>query len=292
MVKSMTGFGQYKMETKEHKVSVEIKAVNHRYCDINIKMPKKFNVFESRIRTILKDYMARGKADIFISYESFQDKTSTVVYHPEIARGYFEAIQSDSSEFGIAGTVKAESLVRFPEVISLVENEEEVTQVFPLIEEAIHKAGAEFLEAREKEGQNLQKDLLAKLDFILELVEQIEKRSPEVVKEYRDKIIQKVNELLGSNDIDERVLATEITVFADKICVDEETVRLRSHVDAMREAFAAKIPIGRKLDFLSQEMNREANTILSKANDKELSNIAIDLKTEIEKIREQIQNIE
>ena len=186
----------------------------------------------------------------------------------------------------------AASLIRYPEVITLEERKQDVSEVYPVLEKVLKCAAADFLSVKKKEGENLQRDIEKKLDFVLERVSFIEKRSPEIVKEYRDKIMAKVEELLGDKKIDDGILATEMTIFADKICVDEETVRLRSHVEHMRETLQSEDAVGRKLDFIAQEMNREANTILSKVNDRKLSEQAIDLKTEIEKIREQIQNIE
>ncbi len=292
MIKSMTGFGRYELSTKEYKISVEIKSVNHRYCDINLKMPKKFNVFESDIRTVLKGYAARGKIDVYVSYEDYSDSSYSVKYHSNVAEGYMQAIQEAAKEFGIEQSITASSLVRFPDVISLEEENGDEDAIYHILKEAVKTAGERFLEARTKEGEHLKKDILAKLDYISGLVEKVEQRSPEIVEEYRRKITDKVAELLGDKKIDDTILATEITVFADKICVDEETVRLRSHISNMRDTLEKDESVGRKLDFISQEMNREANTILSKANDKELSAVAIDLKTEVEKIREQIQNIE
>ncbi len=292
MIKSMTGFGRSEVVTPEYKMAVEMKAVNHRYCDMGIKLPKKFNAFENNIRTIMKEYVSRGKIDIYISYEDYADRKAKVSYHESVAKGYMDAMDQAAKTFGIEKAITASSLIRFPEVISLEEEDMDETVLFPALEETLRKAAQNFSEARATEGQNLKKDLLAKLDYIEELVGKVEQRSPEMLKEYRQKITDKVAELLGDTKLDESILATEIAVFADKVCVDEETVRLRSHIKNMRETLELDESIGRKLDFIAQEMNREANTTLSKANDRDLSNIAIDLKTEIEKVREQIQNIE
>lgn len=292
MIKSMTGFGRSEVVTPEYKIAVEMKAVNHRYCDMGIKLPKKFNAFENNIRTIMKEYVSRGKIDIYISYEDYADRKAKVAYHESVAQGYMDAMAQAAKTFGIEKAITASSLIRFPEVISLEEEDMDETVLFPALEKTLREAACNFSDARTTEGQNLKKDLLAKLDYIEELVGKVEQRSPEMLKEYRQKITDKVTELLGDTKLDESILATEIAVFADKVCVDEETVRLRSHIKNMRETLELDESIGRKLDFIAQEMNREANTTLSKANDMELSNIAIDLKTEIEKVREQIQNIE
>lgn len=292
MIKSMTGFGHSEKITKDYKITVEIKSVNHRYCDMNIKMPKKFNAYESKLRNVMKNYVNRGKIDVYISFENYSDNEIRVQYHHGIAKEYVQAIQEAKGGFGLEGGLTGASLIRFPEVITLEENPQDLDSIYPAIEETLKEAGKQFLEAREIEGTHLQKDILAKLDYITELVEFVEERSPKLLKEYREKILDKVAELLGDSKIDEGILATELTIYADKVCVDEETVRLRSHISNMQDTLSKDEPIGRKLDFIAQEMNREANTILSKANDKDLSQKAIDLKTEIEKIREQIQNIE
>lgn len=292
MIKSMTGFGRQETVSQDYKLTVEIKAVNHRYCDISIKMPKKFNAFENSIRTILKEYASRGKIDVYINYEDYAGQKAKVTYHESVAKGYMEAMKKAAGEFGIEQAITASSLIRFPEVISLEEENLDESLFYPVLEETFRQAAKQFCQAREKEGAHLKQDLLDKLLFIEGLVAKVEARSPQMLQEYRQKITDKVTELLGENKVDDRVLATEITVFADKVCVDEETVRLRSHIKNMRDTLSLDEAVGRKLDFIAQEMNREANTILSKANDRELSNIAIDLKTEIEKVREQIQNIE
>lgn len=292
MIKSMTGFGRCESVTKEYKLSVEIKAVNHRYCDIGIKLPKKFNAYENNIRSILKEYVSRGKIDVYIGYEEYAGENTKVCYHASVAREYMNAIREAAEEFTIEPMISAASLVRFPEVISLEEEDMDESKLYPVLEETLKKAAQSFAEAREKEGAHLKEDLMDKLAYIETLVSGVEERSPQMLREYRQKITDKVTELLGDTKLDESLLATEITIFADKVCVDEETVRLRSHIKNMRDTLELDESIGRKLDFIAQEMNREANTILSKANDCDLSNTAIDLKTEIEKVREQIQNIE
>lgn len=292
MVKSMTGYGRCEKMTSEYKVTVEIKSVNHRYCDLSIKLPKKFNALENNIRGLLKKYASRGKIDVYINFENYADNDVKVQYHEKVAADYMEVIHKAQKSFGLTEAVSPSFLIRLPEVVTLEEDSRNVESLFPIVEEAVQTAGRQFQSARELEGEHLQKDILAKLTYIAELVSFVEKRSPELLEEYRQKIQNKVTEFLGENKLDEGVLATELIIYADKVCVDEETVRLRSHIENMRNTLLSDEPVGRKLDFIAQEMNREANTILSKANDKELSRNAIDLKTEIEKIREQIQNIE
>lgn len=294
MIKSMTGFGRVEETTEQYKISVEIKSVNHRYLDLSIKLPKKFNSVESALRGILKQYAERGKIDVYINYEDYSGKNMHVHYNDTLASEYLNAITkaAEMHTLTLRNDFSAYSLLRFPEVLTLEETENDIQEIVPVLETVLKQAAEKFRTSRENEGESLYQDIRRKLSYILELVSEVEKRSPEILQEYRQKILNKVEEFLGDRKIDESILATELVVYADKICVDEETVRLRSHVENMQHTLESEEAIGRKLDFIAQEMNREANTILSKANDRELSEIAINLKTEIEKIREQIQNIE
>lgn len=292
MIKSMTGFGRYETVTDEYRIAVEIKSVNHRYCDLNIKLPKKFNEIENTLRMMMKEIAERGKVDVYVSYEDYAGKGTHVHYHPQIAKEYVKVAAQVAEEFELHNSLSTERLLGFADVISLEEESNDLESVFPIVTQTLQKAGEQFIASREREGEQLYQDIKGKLAYLLTLVAQVEERSPQMLQEHRQKLLEKVQELLGDRKIDEGILATELIVYADKVCVDEETVRLRSHIDAMSETLDMQEAIGRKLDFIAQEMNREANTILSKANDKELSGIAINLKTEIEKIREQIQNIE
>ena len=292
MLKSMTGFGRYESETPERKITVEMKAVNHRYCEIGLKMPKKLNFFESAIRNLLKSYISRGKVDIFITYEDFTEGRECVKYNEDIAKSYFELIKKMSADFGIEGNINAGQLARFPDVFVLEEQQADEGEIWSFVENAIKKAAESFVQTRITEGEHLKNDLIGKLDGMISMIDFIEERSPQVVDEYRNRLYAKVEELLGNTNMDQGILATEITVFADKICVDEETVRLRAHINNMKSTLNEAENVGRKLDFIAQEMNREANTILSKSSDLEITNTAINLKTDIEKVREQIQNVE
>ena len=292
MIKSMTGFGRCEKVTDEYKISVEMKAVNHRYLDLSIKMPKKFNYFESAIRTLLKNDIQRGKVDVFINYEDYTENKLCLKYNGALAAEYMDYFKKMEEQFGISNDIKVSNLSRMPEVLTMEEVPEDEESIWKLLSGTIQEAAGHFVESRIKEGEHLKNDMLGKLDYMLELVSYIEERSPRIVAEYRAKLEDKVRELLGNTTIDEGRIATEVTIFADKICVDEETVRLRSHIENTRNELMAGGSVGRKLDFIAQEMNREANTILSKANDLEVSDKAIALKTEIEKVREQIQNIE
>lgn len=292
MIKSMTGFGRCEIEEGNRKVTVEMKSVNHRYLDVNIKMPKKLSFFESSIRNELKNYVQRGKIDIFISYEDFSENTVSIKYNKELAAEYLKYLRDMSEEFDLDDDIRVSTLSRYPEVFSMEEQMVDEEEIWKVLAKAIDGAAESFVETRIKEGQNLADDLIAKLDGMLEHVAFIEARSPQLMDEYRKKLEERVKELLGDASVDESRLLTEVTIFADKVCVDEEIVRLKSHIETTKQALIDGGSIGRKLDFIAQEMNREANTILSKANDLEISNRGIELKTEIEKVREQIQNIE
>ena len=292
MIKSMTGFGRCEKVTEEYKLSVEMKAVNHRYLDMSIKMPKKFNYFEAGIRNLLKNDIQRGKVDVFINYEDYTENKMSLKYNASLAAEYMEYFKKMEEQFGIANDIKVSVLSRMPEVLTMEEVPDDEDSMWKILSEVVEEAADSFVESRVREGEHLKNDLLGKLDYMLEQVAFIEERSPRVVAEYRMKLEEKVHELLESASIDEGRIATEVTIFADKICVDEETVRLRSHIEHTRKELLAGGSVGRKLDFIAQEMKREANTNLSKANDLEISEHAIILKTEIEKVREQIQNIE
>ncbi len=292
MIKSMTGFGRCEIVTEEYKVSVEMKAVNHRYLDLSIKMPKKFNYFESAIRTLLKGYIQRGKVDVFINYEDYTDGNLCLKYNPSLASEYMEYARRMEQEFGIPNDMTVSRVARMPEVLTMEQEPEDEEQTWKILSKAIEEAAQRFVESRVLEGEKLKDDLLGKLDYMSELVDFVTGHAPAVVAEYRRRLEERVREFLESASIDEGRIAAEVTIFADKICVDEEMVRLRSHIDAVRRELTQGGSVGRKLDFIAQEMNREANTTLSKSTDLEISDKAIALKTEIEKVREQIQNIE
>lgn len=291
-IRSMTGFGRCEVTEGTRRISVEMKSVNHRYLDINIKIPKKLSFFETAIRSELKNYIQRGKVDIFINYEDMAESNLCVKYNRELAAEYMKYLWQMSEDFSLDNDVRVSTLSRYPEVLTMEEQTEDEEALWQLLEKAVRGAAESFVETRVKEGENIRDDLLAKLSGMLASVEFIEHRSPQIIQEYKQKLREKVRELLEETQIDDARLLTEVTIFADKVCVDEELVRLRSHITTTRESLTEGGGIGRKLDFLAQEMNREANTILSKTTDLEISNRAIELKTEIEKIREQIQNIE
>lgn len=288
----MTGFGRAEYTDNKRKITVEIKAVNHRYLDCSIKMPKKLGFFEASIRTLLKDYIQRGKVDVFITYEDYTEENFNLKYNKDMAKAYFSYLKEMAEEFGIENDVRVSTLSRYPEVFSLEEANVDEDEIWSDLEKVIREAATHFVEARITEGDNLKSDLCDKLDTMLTYVSDIEKRAPEIIDEYKKNLCAKVADLLADSNIEESRILGEVTLFADKICVDEEIVRLRSHINTTKEILSTGGSVGRKLDFIAQEMNREANTILSKANDLITSDIAINLKTDIEKVREQIQNIE
>ena len=293
MIKSMTGFGRCEVSEGDRKFTVEMKGVNHRYLDANIRMPKKLNFFDSAIRTVLKQYVTRGKVDIFITYEDLTENQVSLKYNESLAKEYLDAFKKMEETFGLENEIRVSTVSRCPEVLTMEEQSADEDELWKGLKKALEGALKQFVETRGIEGENLKNDIIAKLDGMSEKVACIEVRSPEIVAEYRARLEEKVKELLADTQMDEGRIAAEVVIFADKICTDEEVVRLKSHIAHMKETFATEENgIGRKLDFIAQEMNREANTILSKANDIEVSNYAIDLKTEIEKVREQIQNIE
>ena len=292
MIKSMTGFGRCEIARGERRISVEMKSVNHRYLDVSIKMPKKLNFFEAAIRGELKNYIQRGKVDLFINYEDLTESNVCVKYNRELASEYMMYLNKMAEDFALENDIRVSVLSRYPEVLSMEEHTIDEEELWQLLEEAVKGAAEGFVETRVKEGENLKNDLIGKLDGMLTHVDYITERSPLIIAEYKHKLRDKVRDLLEDANVDESRLLMEVTIFADKVCVDEELVRLRSHIETTKENLLQGGSIGRKLDFIAQEMNREANTILSKTSDLEISNHAIELKTEIEKVREQIQNIE
>lgn len=293
MIKSMTGFGRSEVVTDERKITIELKSVNHRYLDLSIKMPKKLSFLEGSIRNLMKTYIQRGKVDVYITYEDYTINNGTLKYNKELAAEYIACLKQIQQDFDLDYDIKVSTLSRYPDILTMEEQSVDEEELWSILEPPVREACEKFIQTRTQEGHNLEKDLLEKLDGLDRKVTRIEERSPEVVNAYRTKLEAKVSELLEDTQIDDNRIAAEVILFSDKICNDEETVRLRSHVKNMTKMLTTETEgIGRKLDFMAQEMNREANTILSKSSDMEISDIAIDLKTEIEKIREQIQNIE
>ena len=293
MIRSMTGFGHGEVSNdKNQKVTVEMKSVNHRYCDISLKLPKKLAMFEANIRNIMKEYASRGKIDIYVSYEDLSETAVSLHYNQAMAEEYMQVFKKIQKDFNIETKITAEALAKYPEVVTIEEVQQDEEVWWELLEAALRQAAEKFVETRTIEGANLKRDLLGKLDQMAADVTFIEERSPQIIAEYRSKLEEKVKEFLEDSTIEENRIAAEVTLYADKIAVDEEIVRLQSHISSMTDVLESDESIGRKLDFMAQEMNREANTILSKSSDVDLADHAIELKTNVEKVREQIQNIE
>ena len=292
MIKSMTGFGRCEVSRDDRKVLVEIKSVNHRYLELGIKIPRKLNYLDGALRNLAKEFVERGKVDIFVSYENLGEGDECIRYNPSLAKEYYEAYSQISQELGTENDIKTSHIMRSPDVITIESAQDDEEAVKSIVMDATKSALEMLVESRTVEGERLKKDILDKLDSIKKGVAFVEEKSPVIVNEYREKINEKVHELLEDNQVDESRIAQEVTMFADKVSVDEEIVRLKSHVEQMIGTFDEDGAIGRRLDFITQEMNREANTTLSKTTDKDISERAITLKTDIEKVREQIQNIE
>lgn len=292
MIRSMTGYGRSEFLSDSCRIAVEIKSVNNRYLDISIKMPRLLNQLEAQIRAELKKHMKRGKVDVFISYEDLTESNMAVKYNARIAQEYWRHFQEMAETFGIENDISVSTLARFPDVFTMEEEPVDPEGIWENLEKTIHEAAEMFEEARIREGEFLRTDLLNKLDEMEQHVAFISAQAPALIEEYRRSLREKVAELLEASSIDDSRIAQEVTIYADKVCVDEELVRLQSHIQATREELSKEGSIGRKLDFIAQEMNRESNTILSKSDDREVSDHAIELKTSVEKIREQVQNIE
>ncbi len=292
MLKSMTGFGRYESTTEQYKICVEMKAVNHRYLDLGIKMPKKFNAFESALRGLLKNDVQRGKVDMYITYEDYSAQSASLKYNAALAAEYMQAFRSMSEQFGIENDITVSALSRCPEVLTMASSEADEEALWKIVSEAVIQAKDKFVASRLSEGEQLREDLLAKLAAMEGWVDEIEARFPQVLEEYRNRLEEKVKEFLADSSYEESRILQEVAVYSDRICVDEEMVRLRSHIRTMKEELTRGGAVGRKLDFIAQEMNREANTTLSKSGDLRLSDTAIALKKKKKKIREQVQNIE
>lgn len=291
-LKSMTGFGRAEVSNDQYRLSVEAKSVNSRFLDLSIKMPKKFNALEANIRNTVKEYISRGKVDLFITYESFSEKGKALRLDLPLAKEYLESMRTLVNALGVEDNVKVTNLAALPDVLVLSEESEDDEALWESLKPSLVGALERFSETRVMEGENLQKDLLGKLAEMEAIVNRIDARSPEIAAAYEARLRAKVSELLEGTGIDEARIVQEVTIYSDKICTDEERVRLHSHIKNMRTKLQNGGLVGRELDFVAQEMNREANTTLSKANDLIVSEDAIGLKTLIEKIREQIQNLE
>ena len=292
MIKSMTGFGRAEAVNDLRKITVEMKSVNNRYFDCNIRLPKKYSAFEADVRGILKEYVSRGKVDVFVTEETYAESNSEPVLSEALAAKYADILKTITGIAGISDDIRACDIARFPDVITLRQTPVDEDELRAQLVGAVRSACEKFDEARIAEGKRLHDDIISKLSGMKANVDEIIAREPEILADYRKRLSDKIEEVLGDRNIDEGQLAAAVVIYTDKICTDEETVRLKSHIEQVALEIEKKESVGRKLDFLAQEMNRESNTILSKAGDLATSNLGIALKTDVEKIREQIQNIE
>jgi uncharacterized protein (TIGR00255 family) len=292
MIKSMTGYGSAKGAVGELKISVELKSVNNRYLDVSVRMPRSFLFSEDAVKAAVGKHISRGKVDLFVSVDSSDADSMTVKVNEPLLRGYIEAIRHISAEYGLSEELGAVSVSRFPDILSVEKKELDAEAISEGIVAVTEEALRDFDAMRLREGEKLCADVLEKLAAIELLVAKVEQEAPKTVEAYRVRLREKMSELLSSAAIDENRILAEAAIYADRIAVDEETVRLRSHMSQLRGMLAGGSPIGRKIDFLIQEFNREANTIGSKCQNSDIAHTVVELKSEIEKIREQIQNIE
>lgn len=292
MVRSMTGFGRGEVSRDGKEFTVEIKTVNHRYFDIFVKMPRQISFLEERVREFVGKAVSRGKIDIYITYTDYGSDSRQVTIDEPLAQAYLSALEQLRDRFSLADDISVSLLSRCPEVLKVEQVEEDAEQLWEILRTALDGAVASLIRMREIEGEAMKKALLERADAVEDMIAKIEARAPEVPKEYKAKLTERIIELLGQQTVDESRIAMEVALFADRCSIDEELVRLRSHFVQMRQILGMDQPVGRKLDFLVQEMNREINTIGSKANDLEITRYVVDVKSEIEKIREQVQNIE
>lgn len=292
MIRSMTGYGAAEEILNGRNIRVEIKSVNHRYFEFSAKVPRSFGFLEERMKRLLSDNISRGKVDVGVFIQTADGITEEISINKEVVKSYVEALRSVKDEFDLADDLTLSAVAKFPDAFTVVKAETDEEELWADVKAVAEKAVAAFVAMREAEGEKMKADVLEKAAFIEEKVAFVEKRSPETVKEYRERLYAKMREVLENSQIDDARIVQEAAIYSDKVAVDEETVRLRSHLSQLRKIVDMSEPVGRKLDFLIQEVNRETNTIGSKCSDVEIAQVVVDIKSEIEKIREQIQNIE
>ena len=292
MVSSMTGYGRAFYECKNRNFTIEIRSVNHRYLDLNIKMPRSLNSLEDKIRKRLQEKLSRGKVDIYVTQTVLETESSKALLNKNLSDSLVKCFKEISERYGLKESLSLSLITKFPDVITIEQKDEDFEGIWKCLEIPLNEAINTLVSMRLKEGVKLKEDIEHKCFSIDKLVNSINEKSSLVVEHYRTKLNDRIKELIGDNNVDENRLAIEVAIFSDKACIDEEIVRLRSHVSQLKESLNSNEPIGRKLDFIVQEMNREANTIASKANDADIVHLVLDLKNEIEKIREQVQNIQ
>lgn len=291
-MRSMTGFGRERQIIGGKEYLVEIKSVNSRYCELTVKVPRNYTYLEEKLKSLVKSRLSRGKAELWLSVTEIEGRETSVTVNLPVVKNYLEEMRSCGAELNLLDDLKLSDIFRMTDAFTVVRTEADEETIWNNVQSVANKALDNFTAMREKEGEKLKNDLLSKIDNIEEMINKVEELSPETVAAYRERLYTKLKEILEDKQIEEQRILTEAAIFADKVAVDEETVRLHSHFKQFREMTSATEPIGRKLDFLVQELNRETNTIGSKAQDLQITKIVIEVKSEIEKIREQIQNIE
>ena len=292
MTKSMTGYGRAQKIAGGRDILVEIRSVNHRYYEYSSRIPRAYGYIDEKLKALLKTSVSRGKVEVAVTINNIEAKESEISINKAVAEGYIKALRSVSDELGLKDDLVLSKLIKLPEIFVVQKAPDNQEQIWADVSEVASEALQKFVEMRQTEGEKLELDIISKADLILKMVSQVEELSPITVENYRNRLYQKISEVLDGKEIDEQRILTESAIFAEKIAVDEETVRLHSHISQLKNMFSSNEPIGRKLDFIVQEMNREVNTIGSKAQDLNITRIVVDMKAEIEKIREQIQNIE
>ncbi len=292
MIKSMTGFGRAVAELDGYVITVELKSVNHRYFEFSCRIPRQYGFLDDKIKSYINSKVSRGKIECFVGIDALNTEAAEVVVNNSLASAYIKALKELEESYDLKNDYGASAISRFPDVLLVKKSEEDEEALWKMVKSVADKALENFINMRTAEGEKLRDDIYSRGQFILDCVKYIEERSPETVKEYNDKLVERVHELIGDVSLDEARIIQEVAIYADKVAVAEETVRLRSHIEQLNEFINSDEPVGRKMDFLVQEINREANTIGSKANDVSIARKVVDIKAEVEKIREQIQNIE
>lgn len=292
MARSMTGFGRAQRDTEKMFISVELKSVNHRYFELSSRIPRTYGFLDEKIKSYLQGRIARGKVECNVTIETLDADDVCVTVNHSLAKAYIDALKELETTYELRDDLSAINLARFGDILSVHKEEADEDEIWEAVKDVLSEACDNFIAMREREGEKLRDDIVSKADAILEKVKFVEERSPETVKEYNDRMKARIRELLDGAEVDEQRLLQEAAIYADKVAVDEETVRLRSHIEQLKAMFDEKEAIGRKMDFLVQEINRESNTIGSKASDYEINKVVVDIKADVEKIREQVQNIE
>lgn len=292
MIRSMTGYGRAQQVLDGMSICVEIKSVNHRYFEFSSKTPRTYGFLDEKLKSYIQSIVSRGKIECFVYIESLEAEDCTVEINHSLASGYIKALNDIHERYGLENDITVSSVAKYHDIFSIHKADADEEKIWLSVKSVLEEAIVSFVKMREREGEKLKEDILSRCDLILEKVSFIEQRSPQTVKEYNEKLLERMKTVLGDVHVDEQRILTEAAIYADKIAVAEETVRLRSHISQMHEFMNSDCAIGRKTDFLIQEFNREANTIGSKAQDVEIAKCVIDIKAEIEKIREQVQNIE